>query len=214
MIFTFEGAPAVGKTTISEKLNSDHDCYVVPEVNKLFGKENRKSDLWYYQKQIERCQLSILNQSSPTLSILDGDVFQPIWFSSLFPDEDWGDFEKMVDFYRDMIEKTEISFPNKYIYFHTKERVRALRETGRSKLRGKNAEEIIEKIDRYRDFSISQREYFSALKDEFPKLVIFMESSDKKVSIQKILSYSTVHKYNDREIFEFIIEWCKKKQWG
>jgi deoxyadenosine/deoxycytidine kinase len=210
MIITFEGAPAVGKTTISEELMVTHDCYIVPEVNKLFGKDKRESDLWYYQKQIQRWHLSTQSHHSKTLSLLDGDVFQPVWFSALFPDEDWGSFEKMVKFYSDMLDKNLVGFPHKYLFFHTEERVRAQRETSRSKRQGRSPQATLKKINRYRDFAISQYTYFSDLKQRFPELVVFLEATDKAESIKTILNCSMAHPYQDREIFKFIIDWCRE----
>jgi deoxyadenosine/deoxycytidine kinase len=125
MIITFEGGPASGKSTVASELENSYGCCTVPEVNKLFGKESRSSDLWYYQKQAERWQLALQNQESKRLSILDGDLFQPIWFSSLFPDENWGDFDAKVNFYSEMLQQGKVGFPNVYVYFHIEEHVRA-----------------------------------------------------------------------------------------
>lgn len=142
MVVTFEGAPAVGKSTVAGKLSDFHSCYTVPEVNKLFGKEDRISDLWYYQKQVERWNLANENQDYSVLSILDGDVFQPIWFGALFPNENWGNFKQKVNFYSEMLDKKNIDFPNIYVYFHLEEGVRAEREIERSVLLGRSQEVI------------------------------------------------------------------------
>jgi hypothetical protein len=212
VIVAFEGAPAIGKTTVSEELKTSCDCHVVPEVNTLFGKENRTSDLWYYTKQIERCRLSKQNQHSATLSILDGDVFQPIWFSALFPDENWGDFEQMVTYYRETLDQGLLSFPDKYVFFHAQEKTREQRETLRSERLGRSGDSILKKIRRYRGFAVSQRDYFSCLNEEFPDLVCFLESESKTKSARSILSCSTGHQYQDKELFDFVVTWCRKKR--
>lgn len=162
MILTFEGGPATGKSTVADKLASTHACYTVPEVNKLFCKENRISDICYYQKQCERWALSLQGQESAVLSILDGDVFQPIWFGLLFPSESWEDFGEMVNFYSDMLERNQIGFPN--------------------------------------------------IKQEFPGLVLFLESNNIKSSVETILSSTKELHYDDREIFTFIIDWCERQR--
>ncbi|ESP91483.1 MULTISPECIES: hypothetical protein [Pseudoalteromonas] len=209
MIVTFEGAPAVGKSTIASALKDKHGCYVIPEVNKLFGKDNRESDLWYYQKQIERCHIASSSASDAMISILDGDVFQPVWFGITFPDENWGCFDTIVSFYRKMIDEKQVSFPNKYVYFHVPEALRANRERGRSSLLGRSSEEIEKKIMRFQRFSALHKDYFSDLKAEFPELVCFHESNDISRSIESVLSCVDTHQYKDSDIFDFMIERCR-----
>lgn len=211
MIFTFEGAPASGKSTVSEALATAHGCYIVPEVNKLFGKENRTSDLWYYQKQALRWDLAKQNQNTTSLSILDGDVFQPLWFSSFYPDENWGHFDDIVKFYATILKHGSIGLPNMYVYFHTEERIRAEREKERSMCLGRSPETVMKKIVRHRDFAIIQKAYFSDLKAEFPDLVVFLESSNLANSMQSILSYTQKRQYKNTDIFNFIVDWCKHK---
>lgn len=212
MIITFDGAPATGKSTVADMLANSHACYTVPEVNALFGKENRISDLWYYQKQSERWDLVVQSQESTILSILDGDIFQPIWFSSLFPDENWGDFDEIVHFYSEMLKQDKVGFPDMYVYFHTEEWIRADRERARSACFGRSLESIEQKIARYRDFSTLQKMYFSELKKEFPDLVVFLNSNDLDNSIKSILSASKKQPYDGREILNFIIDWCRSRK--
>ncbi|MDK2594017.1 hypothetical protein [Pseudoalteromonas obscura] len=209
MIVTFEGAPAVGKSTIASVLKDEHGCYVVPEVNKLFGKDNRESDLWYYQKQIERWHIASRSANDAMLSILDGDVFQPVWFGLTFPDEHWGCFDTIVSFYRKMLDGKRVSFPTKYVYFHVPEQVRANREFERSSLLGRSSAAIEKKISRFQHFSALQKDYFTGLKEEFPELVLFHESNEISRSIEQILSCDDSHQYKDSDIFDFMIERCR-----
>ena len=206
MKLVFEGAPAVGKSTVSKALKSHHNCYVVPEVNVLFGKENKESQLWYYQKQVERWNMA-LESGSESIRVLDGDIFQPVWFNYLFPDEDWGCSEEMIEFYLAMLKTNQISFPDKYIFFHIDEKTRAVREMERSKKLGKSSEHINRKIKRYRKFSIQQYDYFFKLSEAFPDLVVFIESNDISESVDKVLSLSQPHNYKDSDIFQFILDW-------
>jgi len=52
MIICFEGASAVGKTTLSQRFSEDY--LIVPEVNLLWDRESSDSELWYYEKQVQR----------------------------------------------------------------------------------------------------------------------------------------------------------------
>jgi deoxyadenosine/deoxycytidine kinase len=209
MILTFEGAPAVGKSTVSANLHKLHGSYVVPEVNKLFGKENRESDLWYYQKQVERWKIATSNKKENKLVILDGDVFQPIWFNALFSEENWGNFDNIVEFYRPMVVTHKILFPSGYVYFHVGEELRSEREFERSTALGRSHESIVKKIVRYSKLATFQERYFSNLSNEFPGLVFFLESKDITISTQTINSYSKSHNYDGIDIFEHIVLWCR-----
>ena len=111
-----------------------------------------------------------------------------------------------------MLERNQIGFPNMYAYFHIEEYVRADREMKRSTLLGKSSEEIAQKVVRYRDFTTLQKEYFIELEQEFPGLVLFLESNNIKSSVETILSSTKELHYDDREIFTFIIDWCERQR--
>ena len=204
MKLVFEGAPAVGKSTVSKALKNHHHCQVVPEVNVLFGKE-MDTHLWYYEKQVERWNLATVGAEK--LSVLDGDIFQPVWFKTLFSDEDWGSYEEMIEFYLAMLKDKRISFPDKYVFFYIDEKTRAARERKRSEKRGKSADHIRQRIERYRKLAVQQYDYFLKLSDAFPDLVVFIESSDISTSVDNVLSLSLPHNYKDSDIFQFILDW-------
>ncbi len=211
MKLVFEGAPAVGKSTVSNVLKSNHNCQVIPEVNVLFGKECLDSHLCYYQKQVERWSLATSKPDLESISIFDGDIFQPVWFSYLFSDEDWGCFDEMNEFYLSMLQSKQISFPDKYVFFYIDENTRVVRETERSKLLGKNSEQINRKIQRYSNFSIQQYDFFYKLREYFPDLVVFIESNDISDSVDRVLSLSEPHSYKCLDIFQFILDWGKER---
>lgn len=207
MIITFEGAPAVGKSTVASHLESSYGCSAIPEVNKLFGKDNRDDDLWYFQKQVERWQLAL--QGDHKLTILDGDIFQPIWFNSVFSKNDWCDIDKMFEFYSQMVKAGKIQFPDTYVYFYIREELRSQREQERGNALGKSSEAILNKINRYSKFAAFQERYFSDLNKEFPGLVTFLESKDILGSTQAVTSIQASHNYDSSDIFQYIILWCK-----
>ena len=211
MIVTLEGAPAVGKSTVAAHLQSAHGCYVVPEANKLFGKDNRETNLRYCQKQVERWRLA-KQERSQNFSILDGDIFQPIWFSALFADEDWGDFDQIVNFFNLALRDGSIEFPDLYIFFFVDENLRAQREFERSEALGRSYESAVKKIAKYRQFAGLQKEYFSDLRKKFPELVFFLESKDLFGSAERIVSCRKGHGYQGEDIRRFIVDWCREKK--
>ena len=101
----------------------------------------------------------------------------------------------MNEFYLAMLQSKQISFPDKYVFFYIDENTRVGRETDRSKLLGKNSEQICRKIQRYSNFSIQQYDFFYKLRESFPDLVVFIESNDISDSVDRVLSLSQPHSY-------------------
>jgi hypothetical protein len=44
----------------------------------------------------------------------------------------------------------------------------------------------------------------------FTELVVFLQATEKAESIKTILNCSKSHPYEDREIFKFIVDWCRE----
>lgn len=75
-IICFEGPSGIGKTTMCKLLSTDFN--IVPEVNLLFNRPKKAAKYWYHERQVERYELCY---QSNRPSILDGDIFQPIWYN-------------------------------------------------------------------------------------------------------------------------------------
>lgn len=210
MIICFEGAPAVGKSTIANKILEDGKHLIIPEVNNLFGKENRISNEWYYERQIERWSIATYRNTDKKPVILDGDVFQPIWFQWIYPNFISGDFNQIVEFYREKIRVGEIEFPDVYVLLHLDDDERVKREISRSKILGKTNQQIRNKVNRYKDLAEAQRKYFNELERIAPGLVIRIETSSISSSVEKVLSISKGIKLNTADVFESMVNWCTK----
>ena len=78
-IICFEGPSGIGKTTMGKLLSATYN--IVPEVNLLFQRPTNESKYWYHERQVER--YSLCKQATKP-SILDGDIFQPIWYNWVF----------------------------------------------------------------------------------------------------------------------------------
>jgi hypothetical protein len=111
-IISFEGPPAVGKTTTSAYLSRHHNALVIPEVNRLFARPDHEADDWYFHRQIARWEMALRSDDHNRLIVLDGDPFQPLWFNWIFAHEPWQPLEEVVAFYRPHIEAGHIGFPN------------------------------------------------------------------------------------------------------
>jgi len=75
-IICFEGPSGIGKTTMGKLLSDIYN--IVPEVNQLFERKDKEPKYWYHERQVERYELCTKAKSK---SILDGDIFQPIWYN-------------------------------------------------------------------------------------------------------------------------------------
>ncbi len=110
MIICFEGPSAVGKTTLAAQLSADF--HVVPEVNELFGRE-QGDGWWYLGRQVERWQRCLLADRD---SILDGDIFQPLWYHWIYGDpRETLSQDDVHQFYQNEIQHGRIRFPDLYV---------------------------------------------------------------------------------------------------
>jgi len=117
-IICFEGPSGIGKTTMSTLFSADYN--IVPEVNLLFTRTDKEPKYWYLERQLERYELC---KESKKPSILDGDIFQPIWYNWVcnYPSE-FLSKKETHDFYKAKLSAGSITFPDVYIIFHVEEK--------------------------------------------------------------------------------------------
>jgi hypothetical protein len=116
-IICFEGASAVGKTTIANCFKTICGAFVVPEVNLLFEKPENPLPEWYFECQIKRWQIAQEQSNSYRLVILDGDPFQPFWYSWAYSFVGWQSLNFIKRFYQPKIQNETLGFPDKYFIF-------------------------------------------------------------------------------------------------
>lgn len=116
-IICFEGPSAVGKTTLCRALSDQF--HIVPEVNLLFERPAEEAPYWYHERQVDRYQLCIQTDKA---SILDGDIFQPIWYNWVcrYP-ETFLPKKETHAFYRRQVAEQKMAFPDLYIIFQAEE---------------------------------------------------------------------------------------------
>jgi deoxyadenosine/deoxycytidine kinase len=149
MIVTLEGAPAVGKSTIASMLGDD----VISEVNVLFGKKTAADhdNDWYLQRQLDRWQSASAVDQANNLVVLDGDIFQPLWFSALFWQESWGSVEETEQFFQRAAASKLVALPDQFVCIAASEDARVQRELARSLAKGRSQEQAIVKANRYKE---------------------------------------------------------------
>ena len=201
-IICFEGPSGIGKTTLCQIFSET--CNIVPEVNLLFGKNESGDKYWYYEKQIERYNLC---RASRRKSILDGDIFQPIWYNWIynFP-PNFLSLNDTYQFYRDKLIERKIEFPDKYIVFQTAvEILRERKEKDKTRQR-RNFEKHLKLIE-------PQKQYFKFIRDNTMIEVDFVKFdnlSSTKRKVASILKKAVKIEKNDAEIFESIDKWIQK----
>ncbi len=203
-IICFEGASAVGKTTVSKHLHENFDAYVIPEVNLLFQRTRNESKYWYFERQTERWEMAVSAAEKYRLVILDGDPFQPLWYNWSYNYDFGNSFDEIMHFYQSALTDKRINFPDKYfiLSINTDElKKRQLNDSSRTR---KN-------FERHLRFINPQRAYFNFIKSIDDNLVEFIENSEVESTSEKITNSidnnSVSNKKSWLELFVKIKTW-------
>lgn len=187
MICSIEGSPATGKTTISKILAQNRYCARIAEVNETYPRPNPEPKFWYLHKQIDRWTEAVNKNGDDSLIILDGDHFQPIWFSWMYPDRVDSHWRAALNFYIQNI--TRPGLPDFYVYLWVSPSERLRREHERGLTLGHSQSRIMAKFDRYRNMMAMQRAVFGALDEAFPGFVLTLEASELEQTAESIRNY-------------------------
>lgn len=206
MIICFEGPSAIGKTTLAKALK-EHFIHV-PEVNLLFQNEVPNSDYWYYEKQVERYQMC---KDAAQSSILDGDVFQPLWYNWIydFPPE-FLSLEALVDFYMEQIKKGRLRFPDLYIIFETSLENLQNRRRGDTTRKRRNFEKHLKLIE-------PQKAYFKQLQLETTINVQFVNYNTVETTLKQVVQQiqaAIIEPQNATETLQIMTDWIQKHRFS
>src|SRR3989337_1119835 len=102
-IICFEGASAVGKTSLSKYLSENFNACIIPEVNLLFQRMPNEPKFWYFEKKVERWELAVNASKNYQIVILDGDPLQPLWYNWAYNSDVLQPLESVADFYREKL---------------------------------------------------------------------------------------------------------------
>jgi hypothetical protein len=202
-VICFEGASAVGKTTLSNYLRDKYGAFIVPEVNFLFERKPGERQFWYFEKQAERWKLAIEAAKTSEIVILDGDPFQPLWYNWSF-DFDFGNPPaEILDFYRNELIAGSIDFPDKYYILSINNEELGKRKTGDRGRTRKN-------FARHLRFIEPQRAFFKFVKSLNNNLVEFIENKIVSQSAEMVIASrgeSYLTRYSSLELFDAIENW-------
>ncbi|HEX8564578.1 MAG TPA: AAA family ATPase [Pyrinomonadaceae bacterium] len=190
-IICFEGASAVGKTSLSKYLSEKFNAYVIPEVNLLFQRTPSEPKFWYFEKQVERWELAVEASKKYQIVILDGDPFQPLWYNWAYNFDVLQSLETVADFYREKLADGKIAFPDKYFILTVNNddlRNRKVSDTSRTR---KN-------FERHLRFIKPQLAFFEFIKSINNDLVEFIENREVEITAAKVIN-SVPHKHSNQE---------------
>lgn len=180
-IICFEGASAVGKTSVSKYLSENFNAYVIPEVNLLFQRPTNESKFWYFEKQVERWELAVKASKNYQIVILDSDPFQPLWYNWAYNFDVLQPLETVADFYREKLADGKIAFPDKYFILTANNddlRNRKINDASRTR---KN-------FERHLRFIKPQLAFFDFIKSINNDLVEFIENLEIKKTAAKVIN--------------------------
>lgn len=207
-IICFEGASAVGKTTLSKYLRDNYNAYVIPEVNLLFGRKPDEPKFWYFEKQVERWNLAVKASKNYEVVILDGDPFQPLWYNWAYDFDILEPLESISGFYREKLAAGKIAFPEKYF-------ILTVETDELSKRKINDASRTRKNFDRHLRFIEPQIAYFNFVKSINSDLVEFIENNEIEKTGEKVISSigdSCSNKHLSIELFGSIKNWLNKTE--
>jgi hypothetical protein len=198
-IICFEGPSAIGKTTLCSSLAADFS--IIPEANLLFTRSPNDDRLQYLRWQTERYQRAL---AAPTPAILDGDIFQPLWYSWTysFPAQ-YNSLAEMKAFYTDAMRRGIIRFPDLYVLFYTSEAELRRRKEGDADRQRRHFGEHLALIG-------SQQQYFSFLKAHTGLRVTILPYEDATTAKQAVLAEIaglTQPQQHDEADLQRVLQW-------
>jgi deoxyadenosine/deoxycytidine kinase len=155
-IICLEGASGVGKSTTCKELAASFNAYVVKEVIELFEVPENESTEWYLERQVERWIIANEKLKTHELVLLDGDIFQPLWYSWCYGFSQDRTLALLNNFYRKHLLNHTIDFPDGYMVLCTNEtELRHRKEHDRTRKRTN--------FDKHLTFIEPQLHYFNAI---------------------------------------------------
>ncbi len=205
MIICLEGPSAVGKTTTCSALAAQNNAFVVPEVNALFERPAQAPPDWCLERQVERWAIAQKHSANGKLVVLDGDVFQPLWYNWAFGFAEYQPLDALSEFYRPRIEAGKIGFPDHYVHlFIDKNELRRRKEADQTRTR--------RGFDSNLRLLQTQPLHFEMLSGLMPGRVHSTEAKSVETNLRYILKCSAMAALaatTSLEVFDNSIEWLQ-----
>lgn len=207
-LICLEGASAVGKTTTCREIEKRYNTYIVPEVNLLFERPNPEPENWYLERQVERWNIATEMLKTYDFVLLDGDIFQPIWYNWIYQNECQDSLNFLKEFYESKIKVQDVGFPDVYIHLSTnKLELKKRKENDANRRRG-NFEKHLSLIE-------PQKQYFQMINNICPNLVHFIKADSIEENVEQIMNVISslpnqkLHGYSV-PLFDNLMDWLMK----
>jgi thymidylate kinase len=205
-IICLEGASAAGKTTLSRAIADRTGAAVIAEVWALFERPSPEPPLWYLERQVERWRRAVERAGNHSLSILDGDPFQPLWYGWAYGFIEPLTLSTVTSFYHQAIAASALAFPDCYILLAVAEpELRARKQADASRSRRNFAKHL--------SLLRHQPRYFSAMNIISPALVHVLDAS-KPVTTLAEIAISVIGRKRRAEdsltLLDHITEWMRR----
>jgi hypothetical protein len=178
-IICLEGASAAGKTTLSHAIAARTGAPVIAEVWAVFDRPLPEPPLWYLERQVERWRIAVESSRRHSLSILDGDPFQPLWYGWAYGFIEPHTLTAVTSFYRDAITTGSLAFPNRYILLAVAEPELRRRKQGDTSRSRRNFTKHVSLLRH-------QRRYFAAMNTICPGLVYVLDAGAPATTLAEI----------------------------
>jgi AAA domain len=203
-IICFEGPSAVGKTTTANAVKASSGAFVVPEVHELFTRPKDEPEDWYFDRQVDRWVMAREQTLANSLTILDGDPFQPLWYNWIYEFTGRQTPHSISRFYRRAIDSGRLEFPDLYVIFSAAEsdlRNRRKRDLPR---RRRNFEKHLQLI-------VPQRRYFEEMRTNSPQMVCFLNAASVDSNVEFVIEQArriTARKPgNSKILLDHMVRW-------
>jgi hypothetical protein len=203
-ILCLEGPSAVGKTTAAGALEG---AYVVPEVNLLFARPKDEGGEWYLERQVDRWAMAAWRSAYHPLAVLDGDVFQPLWYNWTYGFERWEDLDGLEAFYRPRVASGEVGFPDVYVILGASTEALRRRKEGDAARQRRGFEIHLKLVE-------PQRRYFEAMGELAPGLVRFVDAEYAAQTVSAVAEAAREARAVERpvELFDGMVWWLRENR--
>lgn len=184
-ILCLEGPSAVGKSTLAQVLADRIGARVVPEVNQLYERPADADDAWYLARQQDRWQLAAQASLAGQVAVLDGDVFQPLWYGWAYGFAEHLPLHDLLAFYRPRLISGLMGFPLRYV----------LLQAGTDELRQRKAHDPTRSrrnFERHLQLVAPLQRYFQALERVCPARVLPLAASSPRAGADTVVASLSV----------------------
>ena len=208
MIVCLEGPSAVGKTTTCLTLAEQLGAYIVPEVNALFSRPVNASPNWYLERQVERWEIAQRQRKLGALAVLDGDLFQPLWYNWAYDFIGWQNLDALSEFFRPQIEAGTLGFPERYAcLFINEDELKRRKDADQTRTR--------RNFDAHLRLVQAQSRYFAAMSCLAPGMVHQVEAESVETnlkSIKDIIAAPAPNSVNALNLFDGLVGWLQSNK--